>query len=92
MFLAREIRNRIQLSRKKRGCVPTDKVKIYFNTPDGDNEIKSVLNSEKESVKKNLEFKIFQGQPQEGEVVFGGEPYEDNIGEIPVSITLVNLN
>ena len=29
--IAREIRSRVQLSRKELGCVPTDKVKIYMN-------------------------------------------------------------
>ena len=91
MTVAREIRARIQAARKNLGCVPTDKVKIYFNV-DGDNVISKALASQEPHVKKNLEFEIFQGQPQEGEVIFGGKSYEDSIYDIPVKVTLIKLN
>jgi len=38
MTVAREIRSRIQAARKFCGCVPTDKVKIYFNVLDSQEE------------------------------------------------------
>jgi isoleucyl-tRNA synthetase len=91
MTVAREIRSRIQAARKYCGCVPTDKVKIYFNV-EGDNQISQVLNSTAEHVKKNLEFQIFQGQPAEGEKIFADKSFEDTIYEIPIKVTLVNLN
>jgi len=91
--VAREIRSRIQMARKNLGCVPTDKVKIYFNTAvPSPNEITDILNSTKPMIVEALEFKIHQGQPQPEEKIFSGKSFQDKINEIEVTVTLIDLN
>ncbi|EAX96459.1 isoleucyl-tRNA synthetase family protein [Trichomonas vaginalis G3] len=89
MNVAREIRARVQAARKALGCVPTDKVKIYIEVQ-GENDVTAVLaRREEQHIKTNLEFPINLGKSAAGEEMFGGKTYEDKIGDVVVTVTLV---
>ncbi|KAH0789139.1 isoleucine--tRNA ligase, cytoplasmic [Histomonas meleagridis] len=84
---AREIRNRIQQSRKKLGLQPTDKINIFVETDD--EKLLEILKSENEAVKSALGIKYTIGNPS-GEVI--GEPIDEKIqivnNEAPIKITI----
>ena len=81
--LAREIKNRIQQSRKKLGLQPTDKIKIYIDTTS--QEILDILNSQTPEIQEALNVKFTCGK-HEGELI--GEPITENVNgkEIVIAI------
>jgi isoleucyl-tRNA synthetase len=81
ILVAREIRNRIQKARKDLGLKPTDKVDIYLDLPEGDNEIRKVLASENPKVTGALGLNVQIGA-HEGEVV------ESNVNGINFKVIL----
>jgi len=65
---AREIRNRIQKTRKDLGLKPTDKIQIFLDVPEGENEVRSAVLSNKPEVIAALGLKLELGK-HEGTVV-----------------------
>jgi len=65
---ARELRNRIQKARKDLGLKPTDKVTVYVDAPEGDNDVTNVIRSNKPEVISALGLKVELG-PHEGDVI-----------------------
>lgn len=84
--VAREIRNRVQQSRKNLGLQPTDKVKIYIDVAEG-NEVWDCIHSTKEEITSSLGLHVNVGQPTEGNVI--GQPLDSKINDIPLKITIV---
>lgn len=84
--VAREIRNRVQQSRKKLGLQPTDKVKIFIEVAEG-NDVWNCIHSTKEEIVNSLGLKINVGQPTEGQVI--GQPLDFTVNDIPLKVIIV---
>lgn len=83
--VAREIRNRVQQTRKNLGLQPTDKVKIFLDVQQ-DNDVWKCLHSDKPEVQEALRLNLELGQPTEGNIVGA---LDSTIDEIPLKVTIL---